>query len=226
MIDKECKTEEFCCKRRGYTMTDMERPELSEKELMHLLATDLDAHFDALYEKYEKLLYRLVYRMLFDGKRTDSKDEATDVVQRTMIKAYYALKGFPRERIEDMKLLAWLKAIAINDAKRSLRPTKVDVESQLLTKDGRSVFENIQDDLGLMPETLIERAELIEQIEQAILSLPPRYKEVMIQYYIEDRKEEDIARELGRPLNTIKSQIRRARILLQARLKPLREEGR
>lgn len=207
-------------------MTERERPEFSEEELARLLAVDLDAHFVSLYEKYEKPLYRLVYRMLFDGKLAGSNDEAADVVQQTMINAYGALKGFPPERIERMKLLAWLKAIAVNEARRRLRRTKVDMESQFLTEDGRSVFENIQDDLSLMPETLIERAELIEQIERAIQSLPFRYQKVVRLFYIEDWKEAVIAREMGRPLNTIKGQIRRARILLQAILKSLREEDR
>lgn len=207
-------------------MADRERRKLSNEELVRLLADDLDTHFEVLFDTYAQPLYSLVYRMLLGGKKFDSNDESADIVQRTMIKAYFALKGFSRERILDLKLSPWLKTIAMHEAQRSLRSSLVDVESQLLTEDGRSIFENIQDDLGLTPETLVERAEIIKQIEEEIHRLPSIYKDGILKHYIEGWTEEAIAREQGISLNTIKSRIRRAKILLQAKLKRLREEGR
>lgn len=204
---------------------DTEGPQRSDEELLRLLATDLDAHFELFYDKYEKSLYRLAYSMLLGGKGFDSNDEAADSVQQTMIKAYFALKRFSQERILALKPQAWLKTIVIHEVQHRLKQrSRVDVESQLITDDGKGVFENIQMDLGLTPETLTERAEIIEQIEKEIQSLPLQYQKVVKLFYIDDWKEKDIARITNIPLSTIKTHVRRARLLLQTKLKPLWED--
>lgn len=68
-------------------------------------------------------------------------------------------------------------------------------------------------------DTEIVRAELIRMINEAIESLPPRYRDVFRMAYIERMKSEEIAEALGISVNTVKVIRQRARTRLREQLK-------
>ncbi len=67
--------------------------------------------FDELVRKYQKPLYSMLYRMVSDH------DDASDILQKTFVKAFTGLSGF--ERRSSFK--TWLYQIAINLAKNLYR---------------------------------------------------------------------------------------------------------
>ena len=55
------------------------------------------------------------------------------------------------------------------------------------------------------------RLQLRAQIEQCLERLTPRYACLIRMRFLEEYSYEEIAEKLGRPLNTVKTQIRRAK---------------
>src|SRR6266852_2935839 len=79
-----------------------------DKELLSLLATDLDGHFRQLVEVYQQRLYLFALRMV--GR----PDEAEDIVQEAFLRAYYALKGTPTRKVCILNLRKWMYTITLN----------------------------------------------------------------------------------------------------------------
>src|ERR1700737_1942957 len=69
--------------------------------LLAVLAIDLDRHFPDLVSLYQS---RLRAHAL---DRIGNPWDAEEVVQEVFERIYYALKGYPVERIRDLKLRAW-----------------------------------------------------------------------------------------------------------------------
>lgn len=63
-------------------------------------------------------------------------------------------------------------------------------------------------------------AEVIAQIHTAIETLPESYRQVSVMSYLEGKKNQEIADELGLSINTVKKQKHRALELLRLRLSP------
>ena len=59
-------------------------------------------------------------------------------------------------------------------------------------------------------------------IEDAIESLPEKYRRVIVARHREEKSYEDIARELHVPVGTVKARIFRARELLKKKLRGIR----
>ena len=57
-------------------------------------------------------------------------------------------------------------------------------------------------------------------VQQAILSLPPMYRAVVILYHLEGRSYDEIATLLDLPINTVRTHLHRGRALLKDRLAP------
>src|ERR1700726_138233 len=77
-------------------------------DLLDLLATDLDRHFQHLVLSTQQRLF------VFALRQTGSPQDAEDIVQETFIRAYHALTDYPAERIRIMKFQSWLYKIALN----------------------------------------------------------------------------------------------------------------
>ena len=89
--------------------------------------------FDELVLKYQKPLYSLLYRMV------SNHEDASDILQKTFIKAFTGLGSF--ERRSSFK--TWLYQIAINLAKNVYRDRAlvqyVDIDSVVIGKNPRTL---------------------------------------------------------------------------------------
>ena len=66
----------------------------------------------------------------------------------------------------------------------------------------------------------LTRAETIEAVRKAILSLPAKYREVVVLCELQDVSYEETAEILGCAIGTVRSRLHRARALLFAKLRP------
>ena len=138
--------------------------------------------------QYEITLLRTCYMYLRD------RGMAEDATQETFLKAYKALETFRAESSEK----TWLMRIAINtcrDMQRSAWFRFVDrrVEMEQLPLPGREpAFEEADD------------------LTQAILRLPPRYREVVLLYYYQDMTLREIASVLNIPVSTAGKRVKAA----------------
>lgn len=80
------------------------------------------------------------------------------------------------------------------------------------------LFGNSSDQQALNPEVLYIRNADSRQLKEALMELPPEYREVIILREIEELPYKEIADILGIPIGTVMSRLARARKRLQQRL--------
>ncbi len=153
-------------------------------------------------------LYRYALRL------TGNREIAEDIVQDTTIKAWKRLETFKQGE----RWSPWLYRIARNSAIDHLRKRRMNVFSDYEREDGENALtEGLSDD-GPMPDLPSMREEDKKVLENALLELPLIYREVLHLYYDEDMTLAECAKTLERPLETVKSQHRRAILALRKRL--------
>jgi RNA polymerase sigma-70 factor (ECF subfamily) len=142
----------------------------------------------------------VVYRMCGDANL------AEDAAQEAFIRAWRHLPNYrPRSPFRN-----WVYRIATNVARDVLRRERdtVDVDDLPLPAS----------DAG--PEASIEGQERGEHVRQAVLSLPPASREVLVLREYEGFSYREIAETLGIPVGTVMSRLSYARNLLRQSLAP------
>ncbi len=157
--------------------------------------------FDASFPK----LYRFALARL-SGQR----DEATEIVQVTLCKAFEHLDSYRGEA----SLFGWMCQIcrnAINDRGRraQVEPTPL----ALLEDDAevRSILESIAAPAADEPEQQAARNEMVRFIQATLDSLPGRYGDVLEWKYVDGLSVKEIAQRLGVGPKAAESLLTRAR---------------
>lgn len=136
--------------------------------------------FELMVRQYSEQLYWQVRRIVF------IHDDANDVVQNTLLKAWNSIETFKGES----KVLTWLTRIAINEALDFVRRQKN--HPTLSTDDA---------DLGLANQLMADRYfdgdETEAQLQEAIAQLPDVQRTVFQLRYFDEMKYSDISRILG-----------------------------
>ncbi len=170
--------------------------------------------FTVLARTYRDSLVHLAYGFLHD------REEALDVAQDVLLKAYRKLGSFKNES----SLYTWLYRIAINLCKDRLRRMrrKPTVRLDDLGIEGQ-VYEI--PDPGAGPGECLEFAERERQVKAAIDSLPDKHKKVLLLRELGEMSYKEIAAVLKCREGTVMSRLFHARKMLAERLNSLIEDG-
>ncbi len=195
-------------------MTEIERADTETSRSTLALAEALaDGSRDALSECYRRwgpLVMGIATRAL--GNRTD----AEDVTQQVFVAAWQSRSNL---RPSESALPAWLIGIArhrvADEYARRARATRVSQAVSANTVPGSEVEGRD------VVDRLVDRVLLREAVEQ--LTEPRR--SVLHLAYVEDRTQEDIAKQLDLPLGTVKSHMRRGLLRLRQDLRTGWEGG-
>lgn len=144
------------------------------------------------------------------------KEDVEDLTQEAFIKAFNSLQNFDRQ----FAFSTWLFKIATNNAIDYLRKKKLNtfsIDREIESEESDFKFE-IPDNEN-KPDRVIIEDERKKILDEAIESLPPKYKEVILLRHKMDKEYEEIAKELKLPLGTVKAHIFRGRELLNKYLK-------
>ena len=174
---------------------------IDEKEILQLLENDsmLDKAFGFILDKYQERLYWHIRRMV------GGHEDANDVFQNTMIKAYKGIQKFQAKST----LLTWLYRIATNESitfinKRAKKET-VSIDNE---------------DLGLSNQMKAERYTeegLAEQyLKEAIEELPEKQRVVFIMRYYDEMPYQDIEQVLGTSVGALKASYHHAAKKIEA----------
>ncbi|MDD8018080.1 MAG: sigma-70 family RNA polymerase sigma factor [Bacteroidota bacterium] len=166
--------------------------------------------YRALLKKYHDQVYNLLYRMVHE------KDEVEDLTQEAFIKAFQSLQNFN----EEFAFSTWLYKIATNNCIDYIRKKKLQtfsIDKPIESKDGDYTFEI--PDSTFEPDKSMIAAQRAKALEEAVNSLPEKYRQVILMRHSEDKDYQEIADELNLPLGTVKAHIFRAREILYKRLK-------
>lgn len=197
---------------RNYDIRAKKLPEVDDKLIEEALRGDQKA-FKELVDRHQASVFHIIFRLVHD------KELANDLVQETFMKAFSSLKTYRSE----YRFSTWLYKIAANSSIDHLRKKRIralSLDNPIQTNDGEIGFEVA--DYSHHPEReMVEREQAIS-IDEAISSLPRKYRQVIIARHQEEKSYEDIAVELGVPVGTVKARIFRARELLKKRLRGIR----
>ncbi len=176
----------------------------SDEELVaRVLAEDRDA-FDALYDRYVKRVYGFVYKRL--GNRPDSEE----VVQEVFLSLFASLASFRGES----SFASWVLGIARRTvANRFKKPRAITVPLGL--EDELGALESSTAEPPMTPLEHYEYLERIAQLDQNVQqSLNSNQQRLFQLHHIEHRSIAEIADQLGKTQDSIKSKLYRTRKLL------------
>jgi RNA polymerase sigma-70 factor (ECF subfamily) len=156
-----------------------------------------------LYDRYGKLAYSLIYRVVRDS------GVAEDLVQETFLRVWNRVQGFDAER---GGLGPWLLAVARNraiDYVRSSGGKMARGAMELEYAEQPTVFVNFEADVLSQ-----DRA---RRVRAALERLNENQRHVIELAYFEGLSQTEMAERMGQPLGTVKTWVRTA-------LKNLRED--
>jgi RNA polymerase sigma-70 factor (ECF subfamily) len=174
------------------------------------LADDLDDAFERLVLAYQRRLFGFALRL------TGSREDAEEVAQDALVRAYRALAGYPAERIRALALRPWLLRIALNVARNRARGRRLAATS-LDGADGEAGWE-VADDALERPEAVAERAEQRRTLAALLADLPDRYRAAVVLRHVDGLGYDEIAGVLRQPVGTVKANVHRGVLRLRAAL--------
>ena len=158
--------------------------------------------FSRLIDNYKNMVYNLAYRM------SNSPHEAEDISQEAFMRAYQSLAHFN----PSYKFSTWLYQITLNIIRDRFKKRELDyvsLDTPVETDD--SEFYHQPADLTNSPEQIISQKENLQTIQKAILSLPLKYREVIVLRHLQDLSYIEISNILKLPSGTVKIHLYRAR---------------
>ena len=193
----------------------MPQPQLesNEAELVRRVCSGESQAFEELVRPYERMVYLTAISIL------RNEGDAEEVAQEAVLKAFSKLSSFRGE----CKFSTWLVQITYNEARMRLR------------KDRRNLYESLDEqqeepegeyrprdfaDWRPIPSELLEENETRQALQNAINSLRPAYREIVILRDLQDLSTKDVGVILGLSEGTIKTRLHRARLQLRDALAP------
>ena len=169
--------------------------------------------FHDLVKRYEQKLYNFSLRMCRDHS------DAEDMVQETFLNVFRYLKDFRYET----KFKNWLYKVATSTCIKKMRKSKFAPEKELsldefLPNDEAEKPDHVPE-WALLPLDKLLNEELAGAINQGILSLPKKYRMVMLLRDIEGFSTAETAQILNLSPTNVKVRLHRARLYLRDKLK-------
>jgi RNA polymerase sigma-70 factor (ECF subfamily) len=173
--------------------------------IVRILAGDTH-HFSVLVDRYKDRAFALACRLL------GNREEAEEILQDAFVKAYRSLADFRGES----RFGTWFYRIVYNacmtrvsrrhGGAASLDDPETTGGEWTIASDDRDALETI------------EREERCEILDAELQKLPEKFRAVLVLFYVQGQKYEEIASILNLPLSTVKTHLFRARALLRNRV--------
>jgi len=182
-----------------------EPTEINDTDLLQRALAGDEESFTALYRRRQGSVYRFALQM---SGRSSVAEEVTQEVFLAMIRE--AGRFDPGRG----SLMAYLYGIARNHVLRCLERDRLYV-SMADEPDGESAQWTAKEDtLGDLT-----RGETIESVRQAVLALPPNFREVVLLCDLHEMSYADAAAALDCAVGTVRSRLHRARGMLLEKMK-------
>ena len=188
------------------------KQDLEDGDLLRsMLAGDEEA-LAMLYRRRHHGIYRFAYQM------SGSSSVAEDVTQEVFLFLMRRGNQFDAQR---GSVNAFLMGVA-----RNFVLQKVRIEHSVVSLAGDVDADVAEEQLGSKPSPLedVTRSETIDLVRKAVLSLPERYREIVVLCELQEMSYAEAAEVLGCSIGTVRSRLHRARALLLSKLRPVRAE--
>lgn len=178
---------------------------MDDKQLIKEYLSGNEDALNELINRHLKGVYNFIYRLV------GNTQEAEDLAQETFLKAWKHLKKYD----PDQNFKTWLFTIARNTAVDWLRRKKIPTLGLAENSETQDGIETMLGDDSPLPDELLQQEWEKDYLEKLLGRLPVHQREVTLLHHYEEMTFEEIGTLLGKPLNTVKSQYRRALLALQ-----------
>jgi len=179
---------------------------LSDPQIVSLVLEGDKEMYAVLVERYEAKLLRYAIYLLKDY------DIASDAVQDTFIKAYINLFSFNLNKT----FSSWIYRILHNEAMNLIKRNKKTSTFTEMDMDGDEVFVKFSTD-KIMDKNLLKAS-----VRKCLSSIDIKYQEVLVLYFFDNLKYDEISDILHIPSSTVGVRIKRAK---QALMKACKNDG-
>lgn len=196
-------------------MTSPEKPQ--DHSQATLIERVLGGEPEAFYElvrPHERTIHGMAFSILND------EADAAEVAQEAILKAFKALGQFRHEA----KFSTWIVQIVINEARTRLRRYRRHLHDSLdevgrVDEDGDCVPRDFAD-WREIPSEALQTSELRRALSEALTSLPPKYRQVLILRDIQHLSTAECAQLLEITEDSVKTRLLRARLMMREELAP------
>ncbi len=165
--------------------------------------------FGSLVVRYEQKLSRYITRL-----GVQNEEDRLDVLQEIFIKAYKNLHGFDK----NLSFSSWIYRIAHNEAVSWYRKHSVRPEGHLVADSEELLTFLATTEDGGSAEEQLHQSFRKEALEEALLDIDERYRNIIILRFFEHKEYEEISDILKIPIGTVGTMIHRAKKQLKERL--------
>jgi RNA polymerase sigma-70 factor, ECF subfamily len=188
----------------------MSSDELQDGELITRVAAGDAEAFAQLFRRRQGQVYRFALHM------TASPSIAEDVTQEVFLAVMSDAGRYDGARAS---VVAWLCGIARNHVRRRAerdRPLQPFAGGEDPDTDGNVLDETLVVDANTLGD--LTRAESIEALREAVLTLPVKYREAVVLCDLQEMTYADAATAIGCAIGTVRSRLHRGRALLALKL--------
>ncbi len=180
----------------------MKAPEELTKNI-ELIKTGNKEAFTKVYEQSYPYLHTCVIHIVKD------EDTAQDMLQETYVEIFKNIGQLK----SSADFLSWAATIANRKCFAYLKKDRDILVDEQTDDEGKETdfFESLADDDAFIPENIFDNKEKIKIIRDIIDSLSDVQRACVIGFYYNEQKQDEIAKELGIPANTVKSHLNRAK---------------
>jgi RNA polymerase sigma-70 factor (ECF subfamily) len=147
--------------------------------------------FATLVERHQRPLFTVAARIL------GNRDDAADATQNAFVRVYQNLGSYDPQH----KFFSWIYRILVNECLNAVR-----------ARHGSEVLSEAQVNLGDGPFETLRASERREQVQRALLALPPDLRAVIVLRHYAGLSYEEIGEAVGGvPAKTVKSRLYAAR---------------
>ncbi len=172
------------------------------KKIENLKAGDNKA-FNDIYEESYRYLHTCVIHIV------KNEDIAQDMLQDTYVEIYKNISQLKQP--EDF--LSWASTIANRKCFAYIKKDRDILAEEKTDDEGNETdfFESVSDDESFIPENIFDNRAKIDIIRGIIDDLSDVQRACVIGFYYNEQKQDEIAEQLGIPVNTVKSHLNRAK---------------
>ncbi|MBO4373866.1 MAG: sigma-70 family RNA polymerase sigma factor [Lachnospiraceae bacterium] len=168
-----------------------------------LLQSQDSAAFNGIYEESYRYLHTCVIHIV------KNEDAAQDMLQETYAEIFKNIGQLKQP--EDF--LSWAATIANRKCFAYIKKNRDVLTDDMTDDEGneKDFFDSIKDDDSVIPENIFDDRAKIDIIRGIIDGLSDIQRACVIGFYYNEQKQDEIAAELGIPVNTVKSHLNRAK---------------
>lgn len=189
--------------------------QFSDEELVIACQAGSKEAMEYLVKKHQRSVYSLLYQLAPDWPDT------SDLAQEVFIRVYKGIRSLRNPKT----FRSWLNQIVVNLfydelRRRPRRLPTISIDAPIESDSGESDLVREIPDPSLKPDERSLVHELDQFVKKAMAQLPEQFRTAIVLRELQGLSYEEIAKEIGCELGTVKSRIARARGRLQEVLSP------